>query len=250
MIYDCEEKVLHKSKWATTLKCNNIVIKCFNDNDLPKIQKEVHLLHLSSNLDIELYYDNNNEQWCMKMAFIDLVPLYCNSHINKTIEALISVFSNWQDDKRYMQYVCDDWESITKPYMMYLLQKYLPFENKAKEYLNSMKSERFIHGDFILSNVQQDLLGNIIILDFEDAGTGPYLWDQTTLVYSFVEEGKYDIARHMFFEFGCSYEMLYCIASVRLARAYKNTTNIYKRTLAYEKIKADYAGRSGASNNS
>ena len=74
----------------------------------------------------------------------------------------------------------------------------------------------------------------IIVLDYENATFGPALWDETTLVYSFIEQKQFIPAKQLYDAFGCNKEMLQAICSIRLAQSIRKNKNVKQRAEALE----------------
>ena len=91
-----------------------------------------------------------------------------------------------------------------------------------------------------LSNVYLDNRNKIVVIDYENATLGPLLWDETTLVYSFIEQKQFGAAKQIYDTFGCSKEMLRAICSIRLALSMRKGHNIVRRIEAYEFVMHNY----------
>ena len=76
----------------------------------------------------------------------------------------------------------------------------------------------------------------MIILDYENATFGPHLWDETTLVYSFIEQKQFYPVKQLYDTFCCKKEILEAICSIRLAQSIRKGQNIKQRTETYEYI--------------
>ena len=228
-------EVIHVSKWAITKRYGEKIKKYYFFNHLPKIQKEINLLRLCSNIDSQLYFDTEVMKWVAEMPYINLHPIFDIQNIDDTLTQLSCILNTWNDDF-YSSFVLNDWDSSMKPYFINILSQYLYEAKEFILYLSTTKSEHFIHGDFMLSNIQEDNNHNIVVLDFENATIGPLLWDETTLVYSLIEEKKYHIAWKVFNMFQCSYMMLVTIAAIRLAQSRKKSQNEMRRYEAYNFI--------------
>lgn len=230
------DKVIHTSRWAVTSRYGNTVKKRFLFNNVPKIQKEVSLLRLNTQLDVKLYFDYESTNWVAEMPYLRLHPLFNGRNTCNTLEQLKNIFDTWESDPRYCALVPDDWDLVTKPYFINLLTQYLPDSLGTAAYLSIQRAEHFIHGDFRLSNVLRDRHERIVVLDFENAMIGPRLWDETTLVHNLIEEYQYDMARKVFDTFHCPWMMLLTIAGIRLAQSRNKSLNDSDRMCAYEFI--------------
>lgn len=228
--------VIHISRWAVTSRCGNTVKKRFLFNNTPKIQKEVSLLRLSTQLDVKLYFDNETSNWVAEMPYLRLRPIFNGKNPCDTFEQLKRIFSAWESDPGYCALAPDDWELVTKPYFMDLLTRYLPDPSGPAAYLSIQKAEHFIHGDFRLQNVLRDEQGRIIVLDFENAMIGPRLWDEATLTHNLIEDHQYGLAEKAFDTFCCPRMMLLTIAGIRLAQSRKKSLNDSGRMEAYDFI--------------
>ena len=79
-----------------------------------------------------------------------------------------------------------------------------------------------------------------MVIDYENATLGPLLWDETTLVYSFIEQKQFDIAKQIYDAFRCNKEMLRTICSIRLAQSMRKSQNVMQRFEAYEFVMHNY----------
>lgn len=232
--------IIHKSGWAISKKSGNKVHKIFLHDSYLKIQKEVSLLQLSSGKEANLSFDSYAGRWICESDYLELRPVIANIHLNKFITQLREKFSIWKDDRRYHDLISDEWSECVIPWYCMLLQQYIPDSDELIIWLQDSKGEHFVHGDFTLSNIYLDQSNNVVVLDYENATFGPLLWDETTLVYSFIEQKQFHLARQLYAAFPCKKEMLQAICSIRLAQSLKKKQNIKQRTEAYEYIIQNY----------
>lgn len=236
-----KSRVIHTSGWAVTRYSNGRIQKIFAHDAFSKIQKEVNLLRLSSRSNVQLYFDRRAMKWVSETEYIELRSPFEDKDVGQTISQLQDIFTAWNKDPRYTTMVDDDWDTAVKPGLIKLLEAYLPNAEAFVSILSGEKSQHFIHGDFTLSNVYKATDGRLIVLDYENAGTGPQLWDETTFVYSLIEDRQYDIAEWLFDAFHCSPSLLLCIAGIRLARSRRKSQNEDSRNMAYQYILAHYS---------
>ena len=228
-------EVLHKSRWAETVRCGDVVRKYYFYHNTGKIEKEVSLLRLGTGLAVRLYYEPMTFRLVSEMPYIRLMPLF-GGDTEDTLSQLADAFRMWDRDDRFLSMVEDDWDERTKPCLLRLLREYLPDDVDLQDYLVSTRGEHFIHGDFQTSNVYRKEDGQLLVLDYENAGTGPLLWDEATLAYSLIEQCEYAAAESVLQAFRCPGEMLACIAGIRLAQSKRKAENIERRTTAYHYI--------------
>lgn len=239
--YETEAKVvIHRSRWAITQKQGDKIYKIFLHNAYPKIKKEVSLLQLSLPTNASLLFDNAVNHWVCRSDYMDIYPLVGNICIDNLIPQLRQVFDVWRYDHRYCNLVADEWFEVAVPWYSALLQQYLPNSEKLVSWLQHSQGKHFIHGDFTLSNVYLDSGNKIVVIDYENATLGPLLWDETTLVYSFIEQKQFDIAKQIYDAFRCNKEMLRTICSIRLAQSMRKSQNVMQRFEAYEFVMHNY----------
>ena len=77
-----------------------------------------------------------------------------------------------------------------------------------------------------LKNIYLDDKDELLVLDYENATLGPLFWDETTLVYSFIEKEQYEIAKKLYEHFSIEREMLIAISCIRLAQSIKKNQNV------------------------
>lgn len=232
--------VIHKSRWAVTQKCGNIIRKIFLHDEYPKIRKEVLLLQLSLDSKATLSFDDVEKHWVCESEYMDLFPIVDSTSMDEIIPQLKAVFRSWADDGRYCDLIADEWSNTVIPWYCWLLQQYLPDEKESIAWLQDSRAEHFVHGDFTLSNVYLDGGKQIVVIDFENATLGPFLWDETTLIYSLIEHEQYAMARQVFEVFSCKREMLHAISSVRLAQSIRKSQNVQQRAKAHTYISRNY----------
>lgn len=225
--------ILHESRWAISKKCGSRVHKIFLHDAYSKIRKEVSLLQLSLGKEIDLSFDSSIECWVSKSDYMRLWPIIGNIDLGELIAQLKTIFDKWKDDKRYHELISDEWSNTMIPWYCTLLQRYIPASDEAIDWLQHSCAEHFIHGDFTLSNIYLDQSNNVIVLDYENATIGPLLWDETTLVYSFIEQKQFNVARQFYDTFSCNKEMLRAICSVRLAQSIRKKQDAKQRIEAY-----------------
>lgn len=229
MLTESFNNVIHTSKWAVTRSCGSVVRKEFLHDNLPKINKECTLLKLSTGNEAKVFYDVDLGCWVCETPFIELRPLFQNGCTADIIRQLKDISAHWKQDNSYISLVDDEWGRQTVPWYCTLLRKFMPGSFAVAQWMKNSKAEIFIHGDFTLSNVFLDNCGKIVVLDFENASLGPVLWDETTLVYSLVENRQYKLALNLYEKFSCGQEMLLAIACVRLAQSLNKGNNIENR---------------------
>lgn len=225
-----KEEIIHQSKWATTVRVGKRIKKYYLYDNPEKISKETELLRLSSNLPVSLIFDEQRHQWVQEMPYISNTELFAGDSLH-ILERLKDMVSLWDSDGRFLSLVSDNWEAKAKPYWKNVLETY-GGTAAAVCYLSKTSGEHFIHGDFQIMNVLRNPLDELIVIDFENAGVGPELWDETTMVYSLVQERKYALAKQAYSYFRCDKQMLECIAAIRLAQAKKKDVGIEKREYA------------------
>lgn len=232
--------VIHKSRWAVTEKCGDKVYKYFLYDSYPKIKKEVLLLQLSVGRKVNLFYDDLAGCWVCESDFMDLMPVIDNIHFEKFIAKINLIFSEWNMNNRYRNLISDEWSDIVVPWYCMLLKQYTPNCSSLVDWLQNSRGEHFIHGDFTLSNIYLDREDNVKVLDYENATFGPALWDETTLVYSFIEEKQFPTARRIYDYFSCNKEMLQIISNIRLAQSIRKNQNISQRLETQEYVLQNY----------
>ena len=94
-------KIIHESGWAISKKCGNKVYKIFPHDSYPKIRKEVLLLQLSLEKEVNLLYDISNEHWLCESDHMELRPIICNIGLSDFTAQLQAKFSTWKNDSRY-----------------------------------------------------------------------------------------------------------------------------------------------------
>lgn len=232
--------IIHESRWAITRRCENKVRKEFLHNAFSKIEKEVMLLQLSLANAAKLSFDDQRKCWVCESEYLDLLSIVDGISIEELALQLKAVFNNWSCDNRYRNLVTNDWLDVVCPWYTSLLQQYLPDATKAISWLNQSHGEHFIHGDFTLSNVYLNSDKQVLILDYENATLGPFLWDETTLVYSLIEHKQYEMAKELFEVFLCEPEILYTISCIRLAQSVRKSQNVVRRKEAHRHISQMY----------
>lgn len=228
--------IIHRSGWAISKKCGNKVHKIFLHDSYPKIRKEVLLLQLSLDKEVNLSYDTSNERWVCESEYMELRPIIGNIGLNELVAQLQKQFDTWKYNSRYCDLISDEWSRRVVPWYCMLLQQYIPDSGERIAWLRDSKGEHFIHGDFTLSNIYLNPSNNVIVLDYENATFGPLLWDETTLVYSFIENKQFHPARQLYDAFFCEKEMLQAICSIRLAQSKRKGQRVKQRAEAYEYI--------------
>lgn len=161
-------------------------------------------------------------------------------HLEKFITKITLIFSEWNMNDWYRNLISDEWSDIVVPWYCILLQQYVPNCSGLVDWLQNSGGEHFIHGDFTLSNIYLDREGNVKVLDYENATLGPLLWDETTLVYSFIEEKQFPAARRIYDYFSCNKEMLQIISNIRLAQSIRKNQNISQRRETHEYVLQNY----------
>ena len=240
-IYEQEANVIiHESGWAITQKHGNKIHKIFLHDAYLKIKKEVSLLQLSLATNASLSFDNIGNYWICKSDYIDMHPLVENIYLDDLIPQLRQTFDVWRYNRRYCNLVSDEWSEVVVPWYSVLLQQYIPNSEELISWLQHSQGKHFIHGDFTLSNVYLDSGNKIVVIDYENATLGPLLWDETTLVYSFIEQKQFGVARQIYDTFGCNKEMLRVICSIRLAQSMRKRKNVVQRIEAYEFVIHNY----------
>lgn len=232
--------IIHESRWAISKKCGNKICKIFLHDSYPKIRKEVLLLQLSLDKEVNLSFDGSNKCWVCESDYMELRPIIGNIHLSEFIVQLKVILGVWKDDRRYRDLVSDEWSEIVLPWYCMLLQRYIPDSDELIAWLRHSRGEHFVHGDFTLSNIHLDYSNKVIVLDYENATLGPLLWDETTLVYSFIEQKQFAIARQLYNTFSCNKEMLRIICSIRLAQSIRKNQNVKQRIEAQEYIVQNY----------
>lgn len=212
--YETEDKVIiHKSGWAITQKQGNQIYKIFLHDAYPKIKKEVSLLQLSLATNASLSFDNAGNCWVCKSDYIDFSPLVGNICLDNLIPQFRQIFDTWRYDSRYCNLVSNEWSEVVVPWYSALLQQYIP------------------NSEELISWLQHS---------YENATLGPLLWDETTLVYSFIEQKQFGAAKKIYDTFGCSKEMLRVICSIRLALSIRKSYNVEHRIEAHEFVMHNY----------
>ena len=212
--YETEDKVIiHKSGWAITQKQGNQIYKIFLHDAYPKIKKEVSLLQLSLATNASLSFDNAGNCWVCKSDYIDFSPLVGNICLDNLIPQFRQIFDTWRYDSRYCNLVSNEWSEVVVPWYSALLQQYIP------------------NSEELISWVQHS---------YENATLGPLLWDETTVVYSFIEQKQFGAAKKIYDTFGCSKEMLRVICSIRLALSIRKSYNVEHRIEAHEFVMHNY----------
>lgn len=234
------EGIIHESRWAVTQKTGDKVYKIFLHDAYPKIKKEVSLLQLSLATNASLSFDKVMNHWVCKSDYIDIYPLVGNIGLDNLITQLRQIFDLWRYDHRYCSLASDDWSEVVVPWYSMLLQQYIPDSEEIISWLQQSQGKHFTHGDFTLSNVYLDNSNKIVVIDYENATLGPLLWDETTLVYSFIEQKQFGAAKQIYDTFGCSKEMLRTICSIRLALSMRKGHSIVRRIEAYEFVMHNY----------
>lgn len=232
--------IIHESGWAISKKCGNKVYKTFLHDSYSKIRKEVSLLQLGLDKKVSLSFDSSNKCWVCESDYMELRPIIGNIRMNELIVQLQVKCSIWKNDSRYHDLISNEWFECVIPWYCMLLQQYIPNPDKLIAWLWDSKEEHFIHGDFTLSNIYLDQSNNLVVLDYENATFGPFLWDETTLVYSFIEQKQFRSAKQLYDAFSCKKEMLQTICSIRLAQSIRKKQSIKQRVEAYEYIFSNY----------
>lgn len=227
--------IIHRSLWAVTLKDNELLYKVFYYNNLKKIRKEIELLNIMGQIQVELIVNDNTDFIYSRAPYLKMSDIDENCSGEWLYLKLKYWLDKWKTEKNFIEKVDSLWEIQTLPYMVKVLEHYLPNSEIYIDYLKTTKGVQFIHGDFSLSNVK--LFENeVIILDFENADIGPVLWDEESFVYSLIENGYYSLAKQLFEKLGCSIQGVSCIAAIKLATAYKKNVKINERRKAFEYI--------------
>lgn len=234
------DNIIHESKWAISKRCGNSIYKIFLHDSYPKIRKEVLLLQLSLGRKVKLSFDNMDKHWICESDYMDLHPFINNIRIDELVLQLRDIFNTWEYDSRYLDLISDEWSESVIPWYCMLLRQYIPNSEEHISWLQHSRGEHFVHGDFTLSNVCLDNSKKVVVIDYENATLGPFLWDETTLVYSMIEQEQYVTARYLFEEFSCKNEMLRAICSIRLALSIRKSQNVRQRTEAYSYIFRNY----------
>lgn len=235
-----EDIVVHISKWAITTQNGSLIRKMYFYNNIKKINREIELLRISTGLEVRLFFDNQRCNWVSETNYLELNDLFENRRTDETINLLKTMFERWEQDGRYRKLVESEWEASVVPWYCNILQRYFPEPESIIAYLQQTKGTHFVHGDFLLSNVKKNSHNEIVVLDFENAVLGPLLWDETTLVYSAIEEKRYSIAKHLFDSFACTDDMLRAIAAIRLSQSIKKQQNENIREDAFQFVKENF----------
>lgn len=249
-VYTDGIRVLHTSENAITVRDNDRVFKFYRGADEEAIQKESRLLRQFSGIESDVCYDAEAGCWRSSMPYIPLRPVFEVLHPLQVFWNITSVLVKWRSVASASDVVPRQWETKICPHMIADLDQWHPsIPDDAISFLRGTKSECFIHGGFTLSNMGYDSRGKLVILDYKNAGYGPFLWDETTFVYSLLEHGCIREARFAFLFFRCSYEMLSCIAAVQLSLAYKRNDHVQRREKVQRDIDvffSDHAGNTDA----
>ena len=165
-----------------------------------------------------------------------------NICLDKLIPQLRQVFDAWRYDQSVLQPrgETSGLEVAVPWYSAHCCNSIYPIQKELVSWLQHSQGKHFIHGDFTLSNVYLDSGNKIVVIDYENATLGPLLWDETTLVYSFIEQKQFGAAKQIYDTFGCSKEMLRAICSIRLALSMRKGHNIVRRIEAYEFVMHNY----------
>jgi len=179
---------------------------------------------------VYLFYDSEEKHWISESEYMDLFTIPHNIPLNVFVSLLKLLFNAWKYDKRYLDIISDEWSEIMKPWYSMLLQQYIPNSGELQLWIQNSRPEQFVHGDFTLSNLYVDRDDKIVVIDFENATLGPALWDETTLVYSLIEQKEYKMAKKIYTEFSCNKGMLYVISCIRLAQSIRKSEDVARRT--------------------
>ena len=128
-------KIIHESGWAISKKCGNKVYKIFLHDSYPKIRKEVLLLQLSLEKEVNLLYDISNEHWVCESDHMELRPIICNIGLSDFTAQLQAKFSTWKNDSRYRASISDEWSARVTSWYCMLLQQYIPDSDKLIAWL-------------------------------------------------------------------------------------------------------------------
>lgn len=229
--------VLHTSPRTVTVRCGDRVCKFFLSADEGAVRQEAMLLREFGGIDSEITYDVEAGCWCSSTPYIPMTPMFRAPHPFRVCWDILSALTSWRSTAESFPDIQRNWETAACQQMIADLYAWSPFfPDDAIDFLRNSHSECFIHGDLTLSNMGYDDQKHLVVLDFENAGYGPYRWDETTFVYSLIEHGRIAEARFTFLFFRCSYEMLACIAAVRLSRAHKKNEGIQRRERALRDV--------------
>lgn len=229
VLLSSEAIVVHRSLWAITIKDGNFVYKFYYYHNREKIHKEVNLLLAMNQIEVELFEERAYTY--LKMKYIGYADIMYNMDIRFLYEQIQYWINRWNTEPVFHKCIGQIWTSQTVPYMIEVLKEYIPNVMEYIQYLSELEIGGFVHGDFTLENVKiyDDKL---LIFDFETACFGPVLWDQTTFIYSLIENKYFNLANGLFEKFGCDLMMLKAIAAYRLALSYKKNANIGQREQA------------------
>ena len=232
--------IIHESRWAITERAGDKIYKIFLHDAYFKISKEVSLLELSIGRKMELLFDSSKKCWVCRSDYLELRPVIENIRFTELILQLEKIFCVWENDKRYNDLIADERSEITFPWYCSIIREHIPDSDEIITWLMGTKSEHFVHGDFTLSNIYLDDKDELLVLDYENATVGPLLWDETTLVYSFIEGKQHEMAKKLYEQFSIEREMLIAISCLRLAQSIKKNQNVELRHDTHDYILNNY----------
>lgn len=231
---DKDVTLVHISKWAVTVKKYSYIYKILLKDEPARIHKEFLLLKMNPLLNAALMKTDN-------IGYIRTNYVETQEIVSKECAEKLTVdLLNFLDSFRKTNIECDmeNWMEGTCEFMCAEIERYCPEYTDATDILKMLVPCQLIHGDFLLQNVKYGPDGNLIVFDFEDAGYGPMLWDETTLVFSMIENGYCTLAEEIYKKFCCDWAVLYAICVHRLARAIKKSEKVLERKKALEIIKS------------
>lgn len=129
--------IIHESRWAISVKCNDKIKKIFLHDAYNKIQKEVMLLRLSTGREATLTFDESINCWVCVSDYLELKTVIDNIHLYKFIEQIRKIVTMWEHDERYQMLVPDEWSECVVPWYCELLQQYIPNSDVLIEWLQN-----------------------------------------------------------------------------------------------------------------
>ncbi len=227
-----------ETNWSVSYRIDNYFIKYLKYLKLDKLKREVKYSTVAYNNSvntpklINYGYSEEKKLYFIKYEFLtlDKISNNINNNILTNIKEILYRFNKinvaqidniyWEND------FLEEFRIALNITKEYLYNNHNIFYNATRsiQYLNNLKTDSFIHGDFSLSNILLENK-NICVVDFEHGTLGPKDWDLSYLITTSLEDN------YLVPNFTVNYdkELVKIISGIRLGRSIIKYKNIEKR---------------------
>ncbi len=185
IIQSRSEHLLHKGRWSSTYRKGDILLKRYNYYEPEAAKREAKASLAASTIGIrtpqhiKTIIDNKtitNMFEFYKLTTIDVMDIFDSQEmlndITDLLEELQHVKWNTKDDYWYTSLLPEFKDSISR--LCVDSHNYFKF-------IDILRPNTFIHGDFTCDNFALDEKGHLIIYDFQHGCLGPKGWDKAYL---------------------------------------------------------------------